>query len=452
MSTTTTNNEINAEPTKSFFVDMLVRDIPLEQAILDLVDNSVDGAKSLVNPDGLPFDGREIKIDFSKEKFKIWDNCGGFDSKVAAEYAFRFGRPNNTPRTPHSIGQFGVGMKRALFKFGSHFIVRSSTKDDSWQIDIDVPTWESEAGWTFPWGEFNSSEEISTKNPGTEIIVDKLRAEVAWKFSTIAFQNAMIGLIKSKHRQFIADGLSIQVNGNHIDASSLLLLTANNSNFRPGFDEFTIEEEGKAEVRVKIIVGIGFSSPREAGWYVVCNGRVILDADRRSATGWGLVEESTDGVAIPSFHNQFARFRGIVMFDSDDSSRVPWNTTKTDIDQDGPVWQRTFSRMTEMMRPVINFLNELDRDIDEHTREHSPLLRFVNTASTVKHDVLPRQNTNFAAPERAAIAAENRVKTVKVQYSRPVEDVNFLMKELNLGTAKAVGEKTFDLIMQQMDE
>jgi hypothetical protein len=37
---------ISAEPTKSFFVDMLTRDIALEQAILDLVDNSVDGAKA----------------------------------------------------------------------------------------------------------------------------------------------------------------------------------------------------------------------------------------------------------------------------------------------------------------------------------------------------------------------------------------------------------------------
>jgi hypothetical protein len=35
---------INAEPTKDLFIDMLVRDIPLISAIIDLVDNSVDGA------------------------------------------------------------------------------------------------------------------------------------------------------------------------------------------------------------------------------------------------------------------------------------------------------------------------------------------------------------------------------------------------------------------------
>ena len=35
---------INAHPTKAFFVDMITRDIALEQAVLDLVDNSVDAA------------------------------------------------------------------------------------------------------------------------------------------------------------------------------------------------------------------------------------------------------------------------------------------------------------------------------------------------------------------------------------------------------------------------
>ena len=38
---------VDARPTKRFFVRMLVRDIELVPAIIDLVDNSVDGAKRL---------------------------------------------------------------------------------------------------------------------------------------------------------------------------------------------------------------------------------------------------------------------------------------------------------------------------------------------------------------------------------------------------------------------
>ena len=41
------DKSINAMPTKAFFVNMLVRDINLERAVLDLLDNCIDGAKSL---------------------------------------------------------------------------------------------------------------------------------------------------------------------------------------------------------------------------------------------------------------------------------------------------------------------------------------------------------------------------------------------------------------------
>lgn len=447
MSEDKAQEQINAEPTKAFFVDMLTRDIDLEQAVLDLVDNSVDGAKAMKADGDRPFEGRTVKIEIGKEKFRIVDNCGGFDTATARDYAFRFGRPPGMPRTPHSIGQFGVGMKRALFKFGNRFMVRSSTGNDSWAVDVNVPDWEAQSGWHFPWATFEEDDNVSHNMPGTEIVVTELRPAVGAKFSTMLFVNAISGLIKSKHRQFIAQGLSIAVNGEHIDASSLHLLVDDKTKFRPGTDELIFEEEGKENVKARIVVGVGHSAPREAGWYVVCNGRVILEADRSKDTGWGLLEEESGEVRMPSYHNQFARFRGLVYFDSNDSARVPWNTTKTDVDKDSPVWQQTFGRMVEMMRPVIDFLNELDADIDEHTRDHSPLLDYVNKATTIKPEELPPRS-NFAAPKRGEI--RKATKTVKVQYSKPVDEVSFLKDELGVNSATAVGERTFELIYQRL--
>lgn len=438
---------ISAEPTKAFFIEMLTRDIPLEQAVLDLVDNSIDGAKSRQGDGDYPFAGMTVKLEFTKDKFRIVDNCGGFNSETARTYAFRFGKPTGAPRTSHSIGQFGVGMKRALFKFGHHFNVQSTTAEDAWAVSVQVPEWERQNGWNFPWSTFVPNENISASTPGTEIVVTDLRPEVAGKFSTKLFENAIIGLIKSKHRQFIAGGLSVTVNDQHIDATSLYLLVADGGKFTPGSDELSFKDELAEEIKVRIIVGIGQSSPREAGWYVVCNGRVILEADRRSTTGWGVVEELSNSLIIPNYHNQFARFRGIVTFDSNDSTRVPWNTTKTDVDQDNPIWQETFGRMVEMMRPVITFLNELDADIDEHTRDHSPLLDYVSRAIAVKSEELPKQST-FVAPARGTI--QKGTKTVKVQYGKPLDQVEFLMTELAVTSAKAVGERTFELIYKRM--
>ena len=119
---------INDSSTKAFFVEMIVRDIALEQAVLDLVDNSIDGAKRM---NGGDFKGRKVEIEIGADKFRILDNCGGFGRKLARDYAFRFGRPAGTPASPGSIGQFGVGMKRALFKFGRHFVSRSATSGEN---------------------------------------------------------------------------------------------------------------------------------------------------------------------------------------------------------------------------------------------------------------------------------------------------------------------------------
>lgn len=437
------DDKINAAPTKAFFVDMLTKDIPLEQAVLDLVDNSVDGAKRL---DATTFEGRRVDITFNKDHFRILDNCGGFDRETAKDYAFRFGRPEGTPVTPHSVGQFGVGMKRALFKFGNHFVVRSATDDDKWAIDVDVKEWEDdEDDWHFDWKAFGKSGEVSEKNPGTDIVVDELRSEVSTRFATAQFENAIIGLIKSKHRQFVAKGLNISVNEKHVDATDLFLLTE--GALQPGVDNLVFGS-GTKSVRARIVVAVGASSPREAGWYVVCNGRVILEADRRDRTGWGLIEydEDVDRVVIPSYHNQFARFRGIVSFESRDSSQLPWNTTKTDVDDGHPVWQKTFQRMAEMMRPVIKFLNDLDKDIDEFTREGSALYEFVTKASKSRADDFTKKS-DFKAPRRDSM--KKQVPTVKIQYSRPTKDVDFLQKELSLSSAKSVGEWTFDAILKR---
>jgi hypothetical protein len=44
--------------------------------------------------------------------------------------------------------------------------------------------------------------------------------------------------------------------------------------------------------------------------------------------------------------------------------------------------------MIEMMRPVVNFLNQLDKEVEEYTRERSPLLKYVASAQRVSTDRL----------------------------------------------------------------
>lgn len=141
------NSAAEALPTKELFVDFLTKDLTLNRAITDLVDNGIDGARRLT-PHG-DLRGYCVRLKVSPESFEITDNCGGISIDIARRYAFRFGRPKDAEPTPHSVGQFGVGMKRALFKLGKHFIVDSISHDSCFVLDVNVDEWKNSDQWQF---------------------------------------------------------------------------------------------------------------------------------------------------------------------------------------------------------------------------------------------------------------------------------------------------------------
>src|SRR5882762_3056854 len=81
-------NSVDAGPTKELLIQSLVKDIPLSRAIIDLVDNSVDGARAIRGNKG--YLGLFVHLNISNDAFQIEDNCGGMSVEVAREYAFRF--------------------------------------------------------------------------------------------------------------------------------------------------------------------------------------------------------------------------------------------------------------------------------------------------------------------------------------------------------------------------
>jgi len=183
--------QIDASPTKELFIYMLVRDISLNRAIIDLVDNSVDGALRL-RPHG-DYTGLSIRIELDSEYLKIVDNCGGIPVKIARDYAFRFGRPKEAESMPKSIGQFGVGMKRTLFKLGSKFRVESTTESSYFVIEEDVDEWKQKTDWHFKFKELEeNSTDITPEHVGTKIEVTSLYEGISNHFKLENFQNRLI--------------------------------------------------------------------------------------------------------------------------------------------------------------------------------------------------------------------------------------------------------------------
>ena len=435
-------NEVDVMPTKALFVDMLTRDIPIDRAVIDLIDNSVDGARRL-RGDG-PLDGLEVHVDLSRSEFTISDNCGGISIHHAKTFAFRFGRPAGMTATPGSVGQFGVGMKRALFKFGKRFEVSSTTATESFKVDVDVEKWKSEdTPWTFEFTETRTGLNYPEDQTGTRISVAELHENVADAFGDRRFRISLGRQIESAQQHYIDKGLRIVFDGRTLITTPWSLLSG--GGVEPACIEQTIAGDGKEPIHVRIYAGISKSDPKSSGWYVICNGRMLLEADQTSATGWSELAE-TAGLAIPRFHNQFARFRGYVFFDCRDTSRLPWNTTKTGVDEDNAIYRGIRLKMMEITRPIIDFLNDVDAEKDYSDPRDRVLEQAIAAASPSKLRDLPSKMT-FSRP--TGIRAPT---TVSIQYRREKTLVEPLQKAFGVNSARAVGESSFDFAYAKLVE
>ncbi|MCY3886070.1 MAG: ATP-binding protein [Gammaproteobacteria bacterium] len=420
----------NAEPTKEFFIEMLVKDIQLIRAIIDLVDNCVDGARRM-RPSG-NFDGLTIGLSTKNEEFSVQDNCGGIPLGTARSYAFRFGRPSDAENLDHSVGQFGVGMKRALFKLGSKFHIESGTSLDHFKIDCDVALWKSKPDWTF---DFAIASNEPGENIGTKILVSDLHKSVKDDFGLENFQSELARSIRDAHIDSLEAGLSIMFNGNQLTFEPLTLMSS--EILKPALFETLIEEEeGAQPISVRIYAGLGESDPQRAGWNAFCNGRLVLGSDQTEATGWG----EGNGKTIPKFHNQYATFRGYVFFDCNDASRLPWNTTKTGVDLDSSTFKAIRAEMIKLMRPVINFLNHLDKE-KENPDDQRPLHDAVGGMKCV---TIKETSTSGKFEYPQPKPRKKTPRSGRIQYNKPIERINIAKKILDIKTHREVGSLTFD--------
>ena len=417
---------IDASVSKAFFVEMLVKDIPLEMAIHDLLDNCIDGALRLREDQS--FEGLEVDITCASGHFTIRDNCGGIAYDVARNYAFRFGRPPEAEPVPYSVGRFGVGMKRAVFKLGRHFIVRSTSEKHRFVVDVDVATWEQLPEWQF---EFKELEELTAPWPvrerGSEVHVEELFESVAERFQLDTFVSRLQRAISARHQTHLNRGLGVKVNGVSIVGNPVHFFAL------PGRLHPAAREDSYNGVVARQTVGVGPRDPADAGWYVFCNGRMVLRADQSEVTGWG--ESNIE--RLPKYHNDFAWFRGCVFFDSKDPAALPWNTTKDGVDQDSGLYRSVRTQMITMMTPVLEFL----RAVADEQEPEQPLTELLRSASrSPVSQVQTRSSFLYIRP--SVVPPEHR--PTRIAYDKPSGLVQTVKRNLGVTSNKAVGEKTFE--------
>jgi len=434
---------IEGNPTKELFVDILTRDLSIEDAINDLIDNSIDGAKRL-RPDDGNYDGLYVKIQIDENSFEIKDNCGGISIEIAREYAFRFGRSEKMPNTKYSIGQFGVGMKRAVFKLGKTFYVHSTHAESEFTIIVDIDEWldkKDENGnddWSFEFkDDFKENIKNSEDKTGTTITVTPIRDSLKKYLSTKKFLDDLKSGIENKHMQNLYQGMRIEVNKEPLKSK------------RPEFIRserigVAMREEQYDKVKVTMYAGIGDDVLEDGGWYIFCNDRLLLGPEQTSLSGW----TGRGGGGVAKYHQQYCRFRGLVYFKSENAGDLPWNTSKNNINANSPVFLNARSKMIEMMKPVNRFLDlmkkERETDPDGSVQER-PLEEIVLAGESVTISELKDEplESVFTIPE-----IETEKPTVKMvnitSYQKPKDLVEKVKIALKARSLKQVGEKTFD--------
>lgn len=438
---------ILATADKQLFVSMLVKDIELLPAIIDLVDNSIDGARA-TNPDDMSV--HHVTLQVTPEHFAITDDCGGIELDVARNYAFRFGRPSDYEGLPGSVGQFGIGMKRALFKLGREFTVTSRTANSSFVLHVDVDEWlaDSSPNWHFRMSEFDTEYDPNTNGVGTEIVVTRLHASVSEDFSNPTVLAQLREQIRLRHQAALEQGLEIKLGGERLTGFAPTLLFG--PDFRPVNDRFVIRENG-GELHCQLVAGVSaaenenldegqaedFRTPGDAGWWLFCNGRLLLFAERSSLTGWG-----DNGAA---YHPQYRRFRGYVYLTSLETELLPWNTTKTSVDQDSRVWRIVQGRMKTALVQVQAVLNRLKNERQRAEEpEDMPVTIASQRAQPTPITRLP-QSANVVAPPLPTKRAPKPPKTLqRIQYDVAYSRFQRAAEVMGISVISEVGRRTFD--------
>lgn len=466
------SDEAKAGPTKQFFVKMLTRDIDLGDAILDLIDNCIDGViRQTKNNQATtqPYSGFRATIKATPQSFEIADNCGGIPRALAKERAFMLGRPDlERDEDAPTVGMYGIGMKRAIFKMGNSCTVESYPNEDEDAYTVSItPEWlddDADPNWRLP---LTTTDPNGRTEHGTKIHITGLYPSISQAFDNTksTFLSELTHTISQHYSIIINKGFQITVNAAEIEPKEIVVLVPQNIGKKNEASITPYLYRGDYN-NVSIELTAGFYRPlanekeiddelekprtsEHAGWTVICNDRVVLYGDKTSKTGWGTA-------TVPRYHNQFIAIAGIVHFRSNSSFELPLNTTKRGVDVSSEVYLYILDIMRDAIKRFTDFTNKWKSRENETREEFSKLsprtlaeitsqLKIEDKRWTQDRKIGPKGTGKKFVPNLPIPkdAAKNR----RIAFSRPVDEVRlvakFLFDEIET-PASEVGARCFD--------
>jgi hypothetical protein len=282
-----------------------------------------------------------------------------------------------------------------------------------------------------------------SKESGTAIEVTRLRAGVAQELDTDAFKTRLIEAAGRTYAAFLDQGLELRINRAKVKPTEFTFLQG--KGFQPLHDRVkeSVVKPSRKPPKVDVDVDIWAGAATTAtgtrpsseededasmwGWYVLCNNRVVLAADKTGRTGWGVTN-------FPQWHPQYNGFIGIVSFRSDEPYALPWTTTKNDIDIDSVVYRRARARMQQAARAYISY---------SRARKANP-----EAAKKIEREAPPVRATSVSGtqPMKTPAVPGTTQGNVNIIYQKPKREVAKAASALGDPSLSAaqVGIKTFE--------
>ena len=138
-------------------------------------------------------------------------------------------------------------------------------------------------------------------------------------------------------------------------------------------------------------------------------------------------------------------FRGVVFFDSKETSKLPITTTKKGIDATSSIYQYVFPMMLDAMNSIIPFLNTVATEMPDANEYRQRLGETLNKYSSVSLKTYDFSHTRQAYFQKPILDIEalNEKQERRISYSVSAELAEVVKYHAKVRSYKDLGLKTF---------
>ncbi|MGH8601451.1 MAG: ATP-binding protein [Gammaproteobacteria bacterium] len=356
MAVTKDSIEVSFNLDADYLIQGLTADVSTIECIYDLIDNSIDAARSKIlsgpkpaprDAFGLPASYKKFKIalDISTKAVSILDNCTGLEERTLSEKVFTIGKKS---KHAFGIGHYGVGLNRAIFKLGSTVQLETDNGKHAFALKFSEDDVRSavENKTTI-----QAQRQPASKSNYYRLEIGGIKSDVLSDLGSDAWLGLLRDQIRIRYARFCKKGLLITVNGKEtgefgpkirnpdfLEKRTKNLMSQNGVSIylEAGLHEnYRIAKKDDDYGQFKSIIK---NLTPEYGWYIVCNDRIILVADKTKTTGW----------TTTAWHNEYHGFLGWAYYVSEDPSLLPWDTKKTGINANHQTHIEVLSSLKEL--------------------------------------------------------------------------------------------------------